>query len=231
MSSPDLLEQISFRPVARRRQFIDFCEKCVDDFRAAATSIETMKRNVPTDAELVCQTLAGNREAFGCLFDRHARMVRAVVGGVSLDWSTVEDMTQESFLRAFRNLTKLREHHRFGAWTVGIARKVARERKRSLRRDRHEFIGNAPLDTVSPFDAITEVDDAEQSNLLMRKLATMPERERLAIHAFFLQDYNTKQAADLLELSRSGFYAVLKKALAHLRVLVQSHDSEEEAKK
>jgi RNA polymerase sigma-70 factor (ECF subfamily) len=190
-----------------------------------------MERNDPTDADLVCRTLSGNREAFGCLFDRHARMVRAVVGAVSLDWSAVEDMTQESFLRAYRNLPKLREHRQFGAWVVGIARQVARERKRSLRRDRHEFNGKAPLETASSFDGTAEVDDAEQSELLMRKLATLPERERLAIHAFFLQEHNSEQAANLLELSRSGFYAVLKKALAHLRGLVQRHDSEEEAKR
>lgn len=190
-----------------------------------------MEQNDPTDADLVSQTLAGNREAFGCLFDRHARMVRAVVGGVSQDWSAVEDMTQESFLRAFRSLPNLRDHHRFGAWVVGIARQVARERKRSLRRDRHEFIGRPPLDTVSSVDAGTEIDDAEQSDLLMWKLLTLPEQERLAIHAFFLQDYNAQQAADLLKLSRSGFYAVLKKALAHLKELLQSHDWEEKARK
>jgi len=190
-----------------------------------------MEQNDPTDADLVSQTLAGNREAFGCLFDRHARMVRAVVGGVSLDWRAVEDMAQESFLRAFRNLPKLRDHHRFGAWIVGIARQVARERKRALRRDRHEFIGKPPPDIVASGDGGTELADTEQLDLLMRKLATLPEQERLAIHAFFLQDRNAQQAADLLELSRSGFYAVLKKALAKLTVLVQSHDREEEAKR
>ena len=191
----------------------------------------SMERNDPTDADLVSRTLAGNREAFGCLFDRHARMVRAVVGGVSLDWSTVEDMTQEAFLRAFRNLPKLRDHQRFGAWVVGIGRQVARERRRSLRRDRHEFVGATPLGAVSSVDGAAELERAEESDLLMRKLEALPERERLAIHAFFLEDHNAQQAADLLELSRSGFYALLKKALAHLRVLASLHEWEKEAKR
>jgi RNA polymerase sigma-70 factor (ECF subfamily) len=103
-----------------------------------------MEPNAPNDAELVAETLADNREAFGELYDRHARMVRAVVLGVSGDWSAVEDMTQESFLRAFRKLATLREPARFCPWIVGIARHVARERRRTLRRDRHEFAAQPP---------------------------------------------------------------------------------------
>jgi DNA-directed RNA polymerase specialized sigma24 family protein len=59
-----------------------------------------MERLVENDAELVAASLAGDREAFGQLYDRHARMVRAVVLAVSNDWPSVDDMTQESFLRA-----------------------------------------------------------------------------------------------------------------------------------
>ena len=65
----------------------------------------------------------------------------------------------------------------------------------------------------------------------MQKLATLPERERLAIHAFFLQNRNAQQAADLLELSRSGFYAALKQALIRLRALMPNYDFKEEVKR
>ena len=57
-----------------------------------------------TDAEDVRRALAGDREAFGRLFDRHARSVRAVVAAVSCDFQAVEDMTQETFLRAHERL-------------------------------------------------------------------------------------------------------------------------------
>ena len=98
-----------------------------------------MDTNAPSDAELVRQALAGDREAFGQLYDRHARQVRAVVAAVSGDWSDVEDMTQECFLRAYRKLATLRDPERVGPWLAGFARQVARERRRTLRRDRHEF--------------------------------------------------------------------------------------------
>ncbi len=190
-----------------------------------------MERNEQTDADLVAQSLAGDREAFGCLYDRHARIVRAVVGGVSFQWSAVEDMTQECFLRAYRNLARIRDPARFGAWIVGIARQVARERKRSLHRDRHEFFGERPPDIVSPKDGTTEVHDADELELLMRKLTTLPERERLAIHAFFLEQHDARRAAELLELSRSGFYGLLGRALTNLASLVRHGEPESGVKR
>ncbi len=205
--------------------------KWVDNLRPAATSMASMEQNERTDADLVAQTLAGDCEAFGHLYDRHARIVRAVVGGISLDWSTVEDMVQVCFLRAYRNLDKLRDPQRFGPWIVGFARQVARERKRSLRRDRHQFIGRSPVDIESPANAAREVQDADELDLLMRKLANLPDRERLAIHAFFLREHDVRQAAELLELSRSGFYALLQRALSRLAALVKPREPQEEAKK
>jgi RNA polymerase sigma-70 factor (ECF subfamily) len=189
-----------------------------------------MANNLPTDADLVAKALAGDREAFACLYDRYARLVRAVVHGVAMDWPMVQDMTQECFLRAYKNLARLREPDRFGRWIVGIARQVARERKRTVRRDRHQFVGGDKLEIPSETDFENVMEVTEETELVMRRLAELPERERLAIHAFFLQEYDVRQAAELLGLSRSGVYALLERALARLAVLVRRHEVKKEAK-
>jgi RNA polymerase sigma factor (sigma-70 family) len=184
-----------------------------------------------TDAELVANVLAGDREAFGCLYDRYARLVRSVVWGVAGDWPAVADLTQECFLRAYKNLHRLEQPERFGSWLFGMARQVARERKRSLRRDRHQFVGNGPLEIASESDAADSCQTAEETMLVMRRLAELPERERLAIHAFFLQERNANQAAELLGLSRSGVYALLERGLRRLQTLVHRPSATKEAKK
>ena len=166
----------------------------------------------PDDAELVARALAADREAFGCLFDRSGRLVRAVVCGVIGERSMVDDLTQESFLRALRNLAKLRQPDRFGFWIAGIARQVARERKRSLRRDRHQFTAPETIDCSAAHDHIGAVQTTDEIDQMLRQLARLSERERLAIHAFFLEDRNADQAATLLGVSRSGLYGMLQRA-------------------
>jgi RNA polymerase sigma-70 factor (ECF subfamily) len=171
--------------------------------------------------ELVAQTLAGDREAFGRLYDRHAGMVRAVVAGVSGDWSAVEDMTQESFLRAYRKLATLRDPARVGPWVVGIARHVARERRRLLRRDRHLFVAQ-PLVLESSNDGEAAIDDRDRLQRVMYRLAELPEDERVAVHAFFLESQSADTVAERLGLSRSGFYALVQRAVAGLATRPQT---------
>ncbi|HEY2826973.1 MAG TPA: sigma-70 family RNA polymerase sigma factor [Pirellulales bacterium] len=187
-----------------------------------------MEQSSRSDSELVAQTLAGNREAFGELYDRHARIVRAVVAGVSGDWPAVEDMTQECFLRAYRNLAKLRNLEGFRPWVVGIARQVAHERRRSLRRDRHEFQDPRVAEIGSAENSEADVDDHDEFDVVMKNLATLPEQERLAIHAFFLAEKDGGESAELVGLSRSGFYALLQRAVARLAVKLKLSDLEEE---
>jgi len=190
-----------------------------------------MDLHEPSDADLVAEALAGDREAFGRLYDRHAKKVRAVVVALSGDWPAMEDMTQECFLRGYRKLDTLRDSQRFGGWIVGIARQVARERKRTLRRDRHRWVADSSADNESTADSAARVQDTEQLQLLMRRVAALPERERLAIHAFFFEEQNVRRAAELLEMSRSGFYALLNRALARLGGLMQMRPADEEAKR
>jgi len=187
-----------------------------------------MKKEEPTDADLVRRSKAGDREAFGCLYDRYARVVRAVILAVSADWHAVEDVTQECFLRAFRGLNRLRRPERFGAWLVGIARRTTREWCRSRGRDRHQFVGNSPPDRPATQEELNTLERLEELQTVMAKLATLPERERLAIHAFILQERGAEEVAALLGLSRSGSYALLHRALAHLAALVDPCDSEKQ---
>jgi hypothetical protein len=55
-----------------------------------------MDSNSPTDAELVTETLAGDREPFGQLYDRYARLVATVVAGVSGDWAAPSNIVSRT---------------------------------------------------------------------------------------------------------------------------------------
>src|ERR1700730_16137712 len=87
------------------------------------------------DGQLVSRALGGDTEAFAVLFDRYGRLVRAVVWDAGFDWATVLDMTQECFLRAYKQLAGLRKQEQFRFWLTGIARQIIREARR---RRRHE---------------------------------------------------------------------------------------------
>ncbi|WP_165227824.1 RNA polymerase sigma factor [Aquisphaera insulae] len=159
----------------------------------------------PTTEELVRRAMGGDIAAFGSLYDRTVRLVRAVAADAGRD--AAEDVTHETFLRAFRTLRTLRDPARFAPWLVGIARLVVREQRRVRRFE--------PLPEQGPVQvgAGSQDEDAED---LLRLVARLPEEERLAVRFFFLNERSIEDTARLLNRSRSGTYAVLQRAKARL---------------
>lgn len=166
-----------------------------------------------TDATLVLGTLQGDREAFAELYDRRARLIRAICYDVTRDFDSASDLTQEVFFRAYRKLNELRDPNRFGAWLTGIARQVCREWRRGRGREQKALA--AAADRLEPAQPNNPLD--ERISLLRDAMASLPEKERLALHAFYLQGRDVEQARMVLGLSRSGLYRVLSSARRRLK--------------
>jgi len=78
------------------------------------------------DAPLVESAKAGDRGAFGLLYERYARMVHGIlVARVPL--GDADDLMQDVFVAALRRLSSLRDPARFGGWLAAIARNRARD--------------------------------------------------------------------------------------------------------
>ena len=167
-----------------------------------------METREPSDDDLVRRTLAGDREAFAVLHQRYARLAQAVAADLGPDRSRTDDAVQETFLRAYRGLGRLRDPSRFGPWLAGIARQVVREQRR---RRRMEPLPDAVPDPRPP---TAEADD-EQACLLAH-VAALPEEARLAVRLFFLTGRGAEETARLLGRSRSATYRLLREAVARL---------------
>jgi RNA polymerase sigma-70 factor (ECF subfamily) len=182
------------------------------------------------DATLVALTLAGDRECFSQLYDRYARLVRAVARPAATDDAAMHDLVQDCFLRAYRGLHRLREPDEFGPWLVGIARQVASECRRKRRRDRHRFVGADVLDADGTTDPAELRERADDWRVVLDELARLPGRERMAIHTFFLQERGVAETARLLNLSRSGTYELLARACRRLATRLMPSLRTEEVK-
>src|SRR5215210_488356 len=77
--------------------------------------------------DLVAQARRGDEEAFRLIFERFARPLISFIYDMVGERELAEDLTQETFVRAYRNLGALREEARFSTWLFGIAKNVARE--------------------------------------------------------------------------------------------------------
>src|SRR5262245_901818 len=74
-----------------------------------------------TDAAVVAQVLAGDREAFRLLVERHSRSIFRVAYRMTGDQQDAEEIVQETLLRAYKNLAKFELRSNFSTWVYRIA--------------------------------------------------------------------------------------------------------------
>ncbi len=166
-----------------------------------------------SDATLVQGVLSGDRAAFAELYDRWAGLIRAMCFDASHDLDTAEELAQEVFLRALRKLGDLRDPPRFVSWLIGIARHVCREWRRGRIQDRQRLSSLA-----DDLPSGTEDDPSDDRGILVREaVASLPERERLSLQAFYLQGLDAERARTVLGVPQSTFYRVLASARQRLR--------------
>jgi len=93
------------------------------------------------EAQLVAAAQAGDRAAYGRLYDRFAPMVHGLLLA-RVPRGDVEDLVQDVFLQAMRRLSSLRSAEAFGGWLATIARNRARDHwRRGLPLGRHRRAG------------------------------------------------------------------------------------------
>lgn len=79
------------------------------------------------ELELVELALGGDIRSFGKLCGKYYNSMAAIAYSVLLDHHLAEDAAQETFLRALKNLDKLKNRKKFGFWLAGICRNVAKD--------------------------------------------------------------------------------------------------------
>ncbi|WP_101047923.1 RNA polymerase sigma factor RpoE [Macromonas nakdongensis] len=106
------------------------------------------------DTLLVQQTLAGDQRAFEMLVVKYQRRVERLIGRMVRDTDLVQDIAQETFIRAYRALGQYRGEAQFYTWLYRIAVNTAKKQLMELKRD--------PLVFMS---ALQSGDDDETSGL------------------------------------------------------------------
>ncbi|MCA1618674.1 MAG: sigma-70 family RNA polymerase sigma factor [Acidobacteria bacterium] len=170
--------------------------------------------------ELVARVRAGDEEAFRLIFDRYSRPVLGFIFDMVGDRSLAEDLAQETFVRAFRGLSTLREETKLSTWLFGIARNCARECLRSRRRD----TGNVEIDAEPAFElhdhARTpsgELLDKELSGVIQTALQRLDEDKRTVFTLKVLQQRSYEEIAEITGFSVGKLKTDLHRARAEMR--------------
>ena len=96
--------------------------------------------------DLIRRSRAGDQEAFRLIFERYARPVLSFIYDLVGQRDLAEELTQETFVRAYKSLNGVRDETKLASWLFGIGRNVAREAIRTRRRENQDFLASDCLE-------------------------------------------------------------------------------------
>ena len=85
---------------------------------------QAVKKTDSSDSELVTQSLAGNRDAFGWIVARYQSLLCSLAYSATGSLSQSEDLAQETFITAWKQLAELREPEKLRSWLCRISRNL-----------------------------------------------------------------------------------------------------------
>lgn len=178
--------------------------------------------SAPTDAALVFEVIEGDTERFGELVKRYRNLVLSFVAA-RVAAEEVEDLAQETFLRAFRVLSSLRDPAAFSSWLLGIANHICVDWHRSRRR-----VGSLDPEAAEVTDALPPlrsppprpeaVAEAEEARrLLLESLDRLPEAYRITLVLKHMDGLSCPQIAERLGVALGTVTSRLARGYKMLR--------------
>lgn len=162
-----------------------------------------------TDEALVKRAKAGDFTAFESLFERHRTLVYRFVYGMCPGRDEAEDITQDTFVKAYANLANYRDEAKFTTWLLRIATNLCTDQSRmSSRRsnlEKREATGGLDWMTIgNTIDPVEEMEGERRQQLLRKAIAALPEHHRQVIVMRDLEEREYTEISEVLNCSVGG---------------------------
>jgi RNA polymerase sigma factor (sigma-70 family) len=170
-----------------------------------------------TDGEYVVSSRNGCPDHFRLLVQRYQRPLFAYLSGRLGNHLEAEEAAQESFVRAFMSLKKLRKPESFYAWLLGIASRVLKEQFRAVERRQKD---RAVAETL-----LAENLGGEPEYPLEEAIAVLPESYRQVIFMRYYEGLSCQDVATRLGMPLGTVTKTLSRAYALLRQELKAPES------
>lgn len=174
------------------------------------------------DAQLVERSLRGDTRAFGSIVERHQSLVCGLAYSACGNIHASEDLAQETFITAWRQLPTLREKNNLRGWLCGIARHVIhgflRRQQRTPTAKAAELSEVAQPASEAPAPDENAINEQELA-ILWRTLQTLPANYREPMVLFYREHESVGAVAESLGITEDA----VKQRLARGRVMLTEH--------
>ena len=159
------------------------------------------------DAELIQRVLAGDDTAFSALVKKHQKSVHALAWRKTGDFHVAEEITQDTFLKVYQNLSTLKEPQKFAGWLYVIATNYCKmwKRKKRLSTQSLEATSSTELEKATYSGYVIAENERitaeSQREVVKELLAKLQESERTVITLYYLGGMTYEEISKFLGVS------------------------------
>ncbi len=164
------------------------------------------------DAVLIARVLDGSANAFEPLVRRYLPVIQGFMLNRLGPGGPWDDLVQETFVAAYRDLPKLRKAERFGPWLVRIAKSKLADHRRVRR-----WEGAASAEATNTADPRVAIDDSLTRTAILNAVAQLPDRYRVVVYMHLFAEEAPAEIAARLGMNESTARTRLQRGLEKLR--------------
>ena len=177
------------------------------------------------DAQLIHAVLSGDDSAFAILVEKYQKSIHALAWRKIGDFHYAEEITQDTFLRAYQNLSTLKNKSNFINWLYVIANRLCLNWLRKQKTTKQlQSLEATPTEEVMQSDYAQYVSEQRETEateqrfeVVRQLLEKLPEGERTVMVLYYLGELTTKEISKFLGISVETIRTRLHRARKRLR--------------
>ena len=177
------------------------------------------------DVQLIHAVLSGDDAAFDTLVEKYQKSVHALAWRKIGDFHYAEEITQDTFLRAYQNLSMLRNPNQFSGWLYVIANRLCLHWLRKQRPAKQlQSLEDTPMEEVEKSAYARYVLEQRETQatehrieIVKKLLEKLPEGERTVMTLYYLGEMTTKEIGEFLGVSVETIWTRLHRARKRLQ--------------
>lgn len=178
------------------------------------------------DFQLIQRILAGDDDAFSLIVTKYRKQVHALAWRIVKDFHIAEEITQDTFLNAYKDLKKLKEPHRLAGWLSVITRRqcyawLRKKRLWTQSLDHLEQTDNEQIEEVVYSEYVVEEKERSiaetQREVVKKLLAKLQESERTVVTLHYFGEMSCSEIGEFLGVSANTVKSRLRRAQQRLK--------------
>jgi RNA polymerase sigma-70 factor (ECF subfamily) len=166
------------------------------------------------DDYYIKKALDGDSSSFGFLVDKYQNMVFTLAIKMLKHREESEEVSQDTFIKAYKSLSKFHGESKFSTWLYRVAYNTCLDRiKKNSKYNSNVEINDVTSNEIFQAENIFDsLENKERSEIIQECMNKLPEDERVIIHLFYFEELSLKEIIDVVSISEGNLKVKLYRA-------------------